>query len=362
MVAMGRSLIADPMFPKKARQGKEKEIVHCIACAQGCFDNLFKLKHVECLCNPMAGHEMAGYEKDEDDAPTSAPKKVMIVGGGPAGMSAALTAHRRGHLVTLYESSDRLGGQLHLAAAPPGRDEFLQFAKDLTNQMEVNKIPVLLNQTVNEDLIKEQNPDFVMLATGAKPLVPQIPGLDLPHVVDAWDVLESTVETGNKVVIVGGGAVGVEAALFLAEKGTISPEALKFLLVNKAETPEILFELATKGSKKVCLIEMMEKIGADIGKSTKWGMMQDLGRLGVETITLGAVTKITETGLEYETDGMVNQVAADSVVVAAGSRSYNPLESLMEKLNMPCMVIGDAKKVATAFDAVHDGYKVAIEI
>lgn len=362
MVAMGRSLIADPMLPKKARLGKEKEIVHCIACAQGCFDNLFKLKHVECLCNPMAGHEMAGHEKNKDDAPASTPKKVMIVGGGPAGMSAALTAHRRGHLVTLYESSKRLGGQLHLAAAPPGRGEFLQFAIDLKNQMEVNKIPFFLNQTVNEDLIKEQDPDFVMLATGAKSLVPQIPGLDLPHVVDAWDVLENKVETGNNVVIIGGGAVGVETALFLAEKGTISPEALKFLLVNKAETLETLFKLATKGSKKVCLIEMIEKIGKDIGKSTKWGMMQDLGRFGVETITLGTVTKIIETGLAYEQDGTVKQVTADTVVVAVGSKSYNPLESLMDKLKIPCKVIGDAKKIATAFDAVHDGYKAAKEI
>ncbi|MCP4719058.1 MAG: FAD-dependent oxidoreductase, partial [Desulfobacteraceae bacterium] len=112
MVAMGRSLIADPMLPQKARQGKEKEILHCIACAQGCFDNLFKLKHVECLCNPLAG-----YEQDEEKVSFSSPKKVLVVGGGPAGMTAALTAFRRGHSVTLYESCHRLGGQLHLAAA-----------------------------------------------------------------------------------------------------------------------------------------------------------------------------------------------------------------------------------------------------
>jgi len=357
MVAMGRSLIADPMLPKKARQGKEKEIVHCIACAQGCFDNLFKLKHIECLCNPMAGHETK-----DDDLPASKPKKVMVAGGGPAGMSAALTAHHQGHTVTLYESSNRLGGQLHLAAAPPGRDEFSQFAEDMENQLKINKIPFFLNQDVNEALIKKQNPDFVLLATGAKPLLPSIPGIDLPHVADAWDVLENKVETGNSVAIIGGGAVGVETALFLAEKGTISAEALKFLLVNNAETPEKLFKLATKGSKKICLIEMMEKIGEDIGKSTKWGMMQDLGRFGVETITLGEVTKITKTGLEYGQEGASMTITADSVVVAAGSIPHNPLEALMEKLKIPCKVIGDAQKIATAFDAVHDGYKTAREI
>lgn len=357
MVAMGRSLIADPMLPQKAQQGREKEIVHCIACAQGCFDNLFKLKHIECLCNPMAG-----YENFKEEPPTLVPKKVMIVGGGPAGMSAALTAKRKGHWVTLFESSGKLGGQLYLASAPPGRDEFLQFAKDLKIQIKVNKIPVMLNQDVNEDLLKEQNPDFVLLATGAKPLVPKIPGLSLPHVVDAWDVLGNKIETGHSVVIIGGGAVGVETALFLAEKGTIPPEALKFLLANNAETHETLYRLATQGSKKICLIEMTEKIGKDIGKSTKWGMMQDLGRFGVETIISGAVTKITETGIEYELNGSVNKVTADTVVVATGSQSHNPLESLMEKLNIPCQVIGDAKKIATAFDAVHDGYRAAKEI
>ncbi|WP_300667112.1 NADH:flavin oxidoreductase [Desulfoluna sp.] len=114
MVAMGRSLIADPFLPEKARTGREREIVHCIACAQGCFDHLFQLKHVECLCNPRAGHE-----EETRLVKSPAPKKVMIIGGGAAGMTAALAAHEKGHQVTLYEKAMRLGGQLHLAAAPP---------------------------------------------------------------------------------------------------------------------------------------------------------------------------------------------------------------------------------------------------
>ena len=360
MVAMGRSLIADPMLPQKARQGKEKEILHCIACAQGCFDNLFKLKHVECLCNPLAG-----YEQDEEKAPVSSPKKVLVVGGGPAGMTAALTAFRRGHSVTLYESCHRLGGQLHLAAAPPGRQEFAQFAIDLENQIMALKIPVVLNTKVDKKLIEAMEPDYVLLATGAKPLLPPIPGLDLPHVADAWDVLENRVETGTRVIIIGGGAVGVETALFLSEKGTISSDTLKFLFVNKAETPETLFEMATKGSKEISLIEMMDRVGKDIGKSTKWGMMQDLGRFGVTTITSGKVTKIIETGIEFvqeSTGDATQQIAADTVVVAAGSKSHNPLEAIVKEMGLAYQVIGDAGKVATAFDAVHGGYKAAKDI
>ncbi|MEH0019856.1 MAG: FAD-dependent oxidoreductase [Desulfobacter sp.] len=357
MVAMGRSLIADPDLPEKARQGREKEIVHCIACAQGCFDNLFKLKHVECLCNPLAGHE---YKADASMAGT--PKKVLVVGGGAAGMTAALTARRRGHDVTLYEQGGRLGGQLHLAAAPPGREEFAQFATDLEHQLSVEKIPVVLNREADREVLENQAPDVVILATGAQPMTPAIPGMDMPHVVGAWDVLEDKVSTGRKVAVVGGGAVGVETALFLAEKGTVSAETLKFLLVNQAESPESLFEMATRGSKKICLIEMTDRIGKDIGKSTKWGMMQDMGRFGIESITAGKVVRVTETGLEIEQDGDLLEMAVDTVVVAAGSVPYNPLESIAGDLGIDCRVIGDASAVAMAFDAVHDGYRAGADI
>jgi 2,4-dienoyl-CoA reductase (NADPH2) len=357
MVAMGRSLIADPDLPLKARSGRGKEIVHCIACAQGCFDNLFKLKHVECLCNPLAG-----YEHKEGAAPAQAPKKVLVVGGGAAGMTAALTAKRRGHEVTLYEKSGRLGGQLHLAAAPPGREEFAQFALDLENQLSAEKIPVVMNKAVDKALLESAKPDSVILATGAVPLAPPIPGSDLDHVVGAWDVLEGTAETGKTVAIVGGGAVGVETALYLAEKGTMPAETLKFLLVNKAETPEALFEMATQGSKKVTLIEMTDKIGKDIGKSTKWGMLQDMGRFGVESLTAGKVTRITDNGLEIEQGDDLIQMAADTVVIAAGSTPNNPLESLVKEMGLDCRVIGDADHIAMAFDAVHSGYQAGTEI
>ncbi|MDD9303591.1 MAG: FAD-dependent oxidoreductase [Desulfobacter sp.] len=357
MVAMGRSLIADPDLPNKAKTGRENEIVHCIACAQGCFDHLFKLKHVECLCNPLAGHE---HEVQEKTAAKS--RKVVVVGGGAAGMTCALTAKRRGHEVTLYERSGRLGGQLHLAAAPPGREEFAQLALDLENQLTAEKISVVMNQEVDEDILNALNPDAVILATGAGPLVPPIPGMDLPHVAGAWEVLEDKVSTGDQVVIVGGGAVGVETALFLAEKGTMDAHTLKFLFVNKAESPDALFKMATHGSKKICLVEMTDRIGKDIGKSTKWGMLQDMGRLNVETMTASKVVKITPQGLEVEQDGKVVEMTADTVVVAAGSASYNPLESMVKEMGLDYRVIGDALAVGMAFDAVHAGYAAAMDL
>lgn len=357
MVAMGRSLIADPYLPEKAKSGREADIVHCIACAQGCFDHLFQLKHVECMCNPRAGHENESLAKK-----TVQPKNIMVVGGGAAGMSAALAAHSRGHRVTLFERSGRLGGQLDLAAAPPGREEFSCLARDLARQVALARIPVVLNCEVDAALIEEKAPESIILATGAAPLAPPIPGSDRPHVVQAWDVLVGRVITGRRVAIIGGGAVGVETALFLAEKGTLSGEGLKFLLVNRAEDPETLYRMATQGTKEVILVEMLDKVGKDIGKSTRWGMMQDLSRIGVTTVTRATVVAITADGLEVEKDGKRETVAADSVVIAAGSGSHNPLQPVVEEKNIAFQVVGDADRVGLAFDAVHQGYKAGMTI
>jgi len=357
MVAMGRSLIADPMLPEKARLGKENEIMHCIACAQGCFDNLFKLKHVECLCNPLAGHEKSIQIKKTDS-----PKKILVAGAGPAGLTAALAARSRGHEVTIYEKSNRSGGQLHLASAPPGREEFSQLARDLEIQAALNHIPVVFNQIVTEALIKKENPDAVILATGAAPLIPDIPGIHLPHVVESCDVLAGNVRVGQKVAIIGGGAVGVETALYLAEKGTLSADAVKFLLVNQAQTPETLFDMATRGTRQITLIEMINKVGKDIGKSTKWGMIQDLDRYHIKTLTQSKVIEIITGGLKIDQNGDSVNIDADTVVIAAGSLPSNPLEAFLKTTDIDYKTVGDAARVATAFDAIHQGYKSGKEI
>jgi 2,4-dienoyl-CoA reductase (NADPH2) len=357
MVAIGRALIADPWFPEKARTGREEEIVHCVACGQGCFDNLFKMKPVECLCNPRAGHE---YE--EQPAKTTDAKKVMVVGGGVAGMSAALAAAEQGHRVSLYEQGLQLGGQLLLAGAPPGRGEFLVFGDDLARQLALHDITVLLNSSVDREVLVREQPDQLILATGGEPVTPAIAGVDGDNVVQAWDVLAGKVETGRKVVIIGGGAVGIETALLLAEQGTLSGEELKFLLVNGAVAPEKLYQLATEGTKELVVVEMADSLGANFGKSTRWGMLQDVSRLGIKTLMQAKVLEILETGVRIEHGGQEQVLPADSVVLAVGTRPANPLEKTADELGIPCQVVGDALAPGTVFEANHQGYNAGKNI
>jgi len=357
MVALGRALIADPYFPEKAGARREADIVHCVACAQGCFDNLFKMKAVECLCNPRAG-----YERSRALTRSDKPLNLTVVGGGAAGMSAAISAAGRGHLVTLHESGNHLGGQLLLAGAPPGREEFLKLAADLERQMEISGATVVLNSRIDDQILKETKPDAVIIATGGLPITPAIPGIDLPHVVQAWDVLTGDAITGKRVVVIGGGAVGIETALLLAEKGTLSGEALKFLLVHKAESVEDLYGLATHGSKDVTVVEMLNELGTNFGKSTRWGMMQDVKRYGVKTRQTARVFEITADCVRIESEGRLEDITADSVVLAVGTRSENPLQELAAGGGIPFLVVGDALRPAMVFDAIHQGFTAGREI
>ncbi len=350
-VAMGRALIADPRLPEKARTRRERDIVHCVACGQGCFDNLIKMKHVECLSNPRAG-----YEQERAVGKTEKPLKVMVVGGGAAGMSAAVAASERGHRVALYEQSRAVGGPLRLAGAAPGRGEFAGLANDLSRQLELHGVEVFLNRPVDAALLDEVKPDAVVLATGGKAGTPPLPGTELPHVVQAWDVLRGSVPTGRRVVIIGGGAVGVETALFLAEKGTLSGDALKFLLIHAAESPSDLLSFAVGGTKEITVVEMLDGIGKNFGKTTRWGMLQDVERFNIKTKTAARALEITNSHVKIEGREGVEELPADTVVLAAGTKAFNPLEELVLKKGIRYWLAGDADSPATAFKAIHEGF------
>lgn len=357
LIAMGRPLIADPELPRKALEGRLDEIMHCVACNQGCFDHIFALQPVACLVNPRAGRE-AKYRAGV----ATKSKRAVVVGGGPAGMQAAIIAASNGHEVTLLEKDHRLGGQLNLASAAPGREELATLVLSLCSQLRRRGVKVTLGQEATPELVLASHPDAVVVATGAEPIVPAIPGTDSEHVVQAWDVLADRVDTGEKVVVLGGGATGCLVALYLAQMAITDCPTLRFLVQNRAETWGTLEELVTKGIKEVTLVEMLPKLGKDIGLSTRWTVLQDLRRYGVEAVVSAKVEQITHYGIVVIVDGQERLLEADTVVLASGVSPNNTLYEALKARVSELYLIGDAKFPRKAFDAMHDGFEVGMAI
>jgi 2,4-dienoyl-CoA reductase (NADPH2) len=357
LVNIGRAQIADPEWANKAKAGKAHEIRPCVDCLQGCMDMLFTGRPVQCLCNPLAGFE--GERRIEK---TNNPKKVMVIGAGPAGLEAAVTAAKCGHAVTLYEMSRDIGGQLPLVAAPPGRDEFARLMDYYRSQIKPSGVKLKLGKKVTIKKVLKVQPDTVILATGSRQIVPNIPGIDRPEVVTAWDALLSKVDLGKSVAVLGGGAVGVETAIAIAEQGTISGETLKFLLKHQAEDIEVLKELVTRGTRKVYLLEMLDKIGNDIGRTNRWVFLKELRLLGVEIITNATVTAITDSGVVYRREDAEVALKVDNLVLALGATPNDELEEALSKAQVSFTKIGDVKQPRHILAAVHEGFLAASAI
>ena len=351
LVGVARGMIADPKFANKVKDGLAEDIRPCIGCNQGCLDAIFNGGSVACLVNARAGKE-ARHKL----VPAVRPKRVLVVGGGPAGLEAARVCAERGHQVTLWERELEFGGQLNLAAAPPGRCEFLSFIDYLTARLATLNVDLEVGHEATAEKVLDFGADAVIMATGASPLIPPIPGVDGDNVVQAWDVLSGIAPVGKKVVIIGGGAVGCETALYLGQKGTIDPETFHFLAVNRAETWEKIISLATRGTKDITLVEMQKSLGADIGMSTRWIILQEMKRNGIKSVTRATVLSINEQGVLIKRGDQEELLTADTVVLAAGSRPDSELcEQIKEKVK-EVYLIGDAVIPRKALDAVHQGY------
>ncbi len=357
LITMARGLMTDPDLPNKAKEGKTDQIYHCIGCNQGCLDNLFQGQMVTCMVNPRAG-----MEEEWQSVPASKPKNVLVIGGGAAGMKAACTAAERGHRVTLADKASRLGGQLLLNALIPGRSEMVTAATDLINNLKALDVKILLDREADVGFIKEFSPDVVVMASGAIPIELNLPGIDGDNVHQAWDVLAGKVRVGKKVVIVGGNAVGLETALYLASQGTLSPEAFHFLTIHQAETPEALSGLLSKGNKEVTVVEMTKSIGQGTGISTRWIIMSEIKRLGVTILKGSKAVGITPEGLEIEEEHGHGFLEADSIVTAAGSGSENKLADDIKELVPELYIIGDAKEPGNALEAIREGFLTGLKI
>jgi 2,4-dienoyl-CoA reductase (NADPH2) len=357
LVTMARALLADPELPRKAMEGKEDQIYHCIACNQGCFDHIFRFRPATCTVNPRAGKE-AKIKIQK----TLNKKRILVIGGGLAGMKAACTSAQRGHEVILVEKDHQLGGQFMLNKAIPGRGELITAVRDLEKNLRVLGVKIVMGRRADNQFVKDISPDAVIIATGAKPYLPQLPGINRENVSSAWDVLKGKVRLGKRTVIIGGNAVGLETALYVAHQGTISPEALHFIVANRAESWETIEELVNRGNKDVTVIEMTSKVGSDIGASTRWTVMAEIRRLGVKILTSTRAVEIKDQGVVVERDGKEELIEADSVIMATGARASNELQHKVMDFVKEVHVIGDAKEPRNALEAIREGFFTGLEI
>lgn len=213
MIGMGRAAIADPELPRKVAQGKLDDVQHCVGCLQGCIGRLYWDVPINCLANSAVGNE------SQELIDASEKKKVLVVGGGIAGLETARIAALRGHAVELHEKTGKLGGQLLIAGMPPHKQSILQLVKTKIRQAQQAGVDIHLHSAVDEASVAQIRPDVVVVATGGSPLWPSIPGIDGSSVVGAWDVLLGRMRLGNKILVIGGGSVGCETADFLASRG-----------------------------------------------------------------------------------------------------------------------------------------------
>jgi 2,4-dienoyl-CoA reductase (NADPH2) len=358
MICWGRPLIADPELPNKVKEGRLDEIVYCIACNQGCFDSIFSGTSVHCILNPEAGMENE-YRLEK----ASTPKKILVAGGGPAGMEFALTAAKRGHDVTLMEKSNRLGGQINLAKSPPGKTEFQNAIDSLEKRMAAYGVKVELGREVTPEVVSEMKPDTVVVATGAYPIDLKVPGWDKPHVIGAWDVLDGKVgDIGDNVVVIGGSATGCETAHYIGALSQLDPEAFSFLMYHSAEDPNLVGRLLHDSRKTITVIDMVDKLAANVGKTGRWSLMKSLRMSGINMMPSAKLVEITDTAVVADIGDKRETIPADTVVMAVGSRSDNDLAQKLENTGVKIITIGDAQSPRKITDAVREGFVEALGV
>ena len=331
MVSMARPLLADPAWARKAREGRRDEINTCIACNQACLDHVFVGKKASCLVNPRAC-----AETELNYTPTTAPRRVAVVGAGPAGLACASVAAGRGHQVTLFDSASEIGGQFNLAKKIPGKEEFHETLRYFGRQLALTGVDLRLGQRVDAAGLAAGGFDDIVLATGIRPRKVSFPGADHPKVLSYLDVLQGRVVPGRRVAIIGAGGIGYDVAEYLVHEGpspSLDPSLwmAEWGVAPDFEGPGGLAKPKPEApARELWLLQRSPgKPGARLGKTTGWIHRAALKAKGVQALGGVEYLGVDETGLKIRVDGQERLLEVDHVVVCAGQE---PLRELVEGL------------------------------
>jgi 2,4-dienoyl-CoA reductase (NADPH2) len=361
LISMARPMLSDPEFVNKAVLGRTDEINTCIACNQSCLDNIFTDRVAACLVNPRACREI-----EFDAAPAARPKRIAVVGSGPAGLTSAVECARRGHRVTLFEARAELGGQLNLARRIPGKQEFNELLRYLNRQLQLLSVEVRLGSSVDAGSLQARGFDEVIIATGIVPRTPGIPGIDHPKVLGYIDVIEGLAQVGDRVAIVGAGGIAHDVAELLStRKHEIQTPNDFYQDWGVDPTVEHGGSLPPADPTPVRQIYVLQRsstrIGERLGKSTGWILRSKLKRHKVQFINRVTYDRIDDQGLHIRIDDTAQVLAVDNVVICAGQDPDNRLASQLRTLGIECHVIGGARH-ATELDAaraIDEGTRLA---
>jgi 2,4-dienoyl-CoA reductase-like NADH-dependent reductase (Old Yellow Enzyme family)/thioredoxin reductase len=329
-ICLSRALIADPYFPAKARAGRADTIAPCIACNE-CIATVHRHRGLACTVNPLVSREL---ELKPLLAARPAPRCIAVVGSGAAGMAAAVTAARRGHEVQLFEKADEVGGQLRLAYQPPHREEIGNLLRYLKAELARLGVSVRLNQVLSAEAARALKPQAIVVATGAAPARPDLPGSHAPHVLTGWRVLAGLEQTGRTCAIIGGGLVGMEVADHLAEQGKTVVVVARSQLLKKAVHADRVY--------------FLDRIAA----------------LKIEVLAHTRVLAIGPDWIEIEPDGRLRRrlEGIDHVVLCTGYASRKAETSTLESLGVPVHYAGDVLGPRKFFEAIEEGTLTALRI
>ena len=363
MVSMARPFLADPEWVRKAEAGLAKEINTCIACNQACLDHTFMGKLTSCLVNPRACHET-----EITLAPAQTPKRVAVVGGGPAGLATAVAAASRGHAVVLFERRSELGGQFNYARKIPGKEEFNETLRYFRVMLEKHAVDVRLNTEATVGALADF--DEIVIATGVVPRELALPGADHPSVLSYADAIEQPEQVGKRVAVIGAGGIGFDVSELLSHEGHPTMEVAAWcdewgVDLAVGERGGLKAPQPPRSPRSIVMLQRKSsKPGKNLGKTTGWVHRASLKQRGVETLTGCEYVRIDDAGLHIRREGQEQVVEVDTIVVCAGQESVRDLISPLAQAGSRVHVIGGADEAAEldAKRAIDQGTRLAASL